>query len=59
MQIFNRFGELVFKSNSVESRWDGRLRGSLQPSGTFTYSIQYLDTRKILQQRKGILMLLH
>lgn len=59
MQIFNRFGELVFKSNSVENRWDGRLRGSLQPSGTFTYSIQYLDTRKILQQRKGILMLLH
>lgn len=58
MLIYNRFGEMVFKSNSLESRWDGRLRGVLEPSGNFTYFIQYLDTRKTLQQRKGIILLL-
>jgi gliding motility-associated-like protein len=58
MLIYNRFGELVFKSNNTDSLWDGRLRGTAQPSGNFTYTIQYLDAQHKTQLRKGIILLL-
>jgi gliding motility-associated-like protein len=59
MLIYNRFGEMVFKSNNTESRWNGRLRGAMQPSGSFTYTVQYRDTKQQIQYRKGIILLLH
>ncbi len=41
MQVFNRWGELIFKTNSINGRgWDGRYDGKLQPLGTYVYLIE-------------------
>ncbi len=41
MQVFNRWGELIFKTNSINGRgWDGRYGGKLQPLGTYVYLIE-------------------
>ncbi len=41
MHVYNRWGELVFESNSITNGWDGKFKGQPQPSGTYIYYIQY------------------
>ncbi len=41
MSIFNRWGELVFQSNSLDGRgWDGKLNDVPQPEGVYVYLIE-------------------
>jgi gliding motility-associated-like protein len=37
--VFNRFGQLVFRSNGYPSPWDGRYNGKALPVGTYYYTI--------------------
>jgi gliding motility-associated-like protein len=39
MSIYNRWGQIVFHSNNVNSCWDGTYRGIPQPVGTYVYII--------------------
>ena len=40
IKIFNRWGELIFKTNSVDGRgWDGSYGGKKQPLGVYIYMI--------------------
>ena len=45
MKIFNRIGELVYRSNNVTDGWDGTYKGSLQSPGVFVWLIDivYID----------------
>lgn len=58
MQIFNRFGQIVFQSTAMNNRWDGTYKGVLQPPGTFVYFIQYKDIQNKPKQQKGSLILI-
>jgi gliding motility-associated-like protein len=58
MQIFDRNGETVFKSSSLDSKWDGRYKGRVQPSGVFIYLINYKDMQNKPHQQKGTLALI-
>lgn len=40
MQIFNRWGEMVFTSNDIDFKWDGRYKGSLLTPQVLTYILQ-------------------
>jgi gliding motility-associated-like protein len=39
--IFNRWGEVVFRSDKVDFSWDGTYNGMICPDGTYTYKIAY------------------
>ncbi|MES2589752.1 MAG: choice-of-anchor L domain-containing protein [Bacteroidota bacterium] len=42
MEIFNRWGELVFESqNDTDFEWDGTYKNKLCPDGVYTYKIRY------------------
>ena len=41
MQVFNRYGQLVFKTSNKNEGWDGKVNGKLQQAGTYTWFIQY------------------
>lgn len=41
LQIYSRWGELIYESTSLEEQWDGTHNGSLVPTGTYVYSINY------------------
>lgn len=58
MEIFNRFGEIVYKSSAINNRWDGRFKGALQPPGTYIYFILYLDVMKKPKEQKGSFILI-
>jgi gliding motility-associated-like protein len=57
LQIFNRWGEIVFHSTDVQQGWDGRLKGELCPEGTYVWVIFYEDGSKIRQTNRGQIML--
>jgi gliding motility-associated-like protein len=41
MQIFNRWGQLIFETTSIDGRgWDGAFNGVAQPAGVYVYLVE-------------------
>jgi gliding motility-associated-like protein len=38
-RVYNRWGEVVFETNSPSKGWDGQLRGAPAPSGSYYYTL--------------------
>ncbi|MBL7722633.1 MAG: gliding motility-associated C-terminal domain-containing protein [Chitinophagaceae bacterium] len=58
LQIFNRNGEVVFRSSAINQRWDGRYKGIVQPSSVFIYLVDYKDIQNKPHQQKGTFVLI-
>jgi gliding motility-associated-like protein len=58
MNIYNRWGEMVFSTSNINEGWDGTYKGKPQPEEpySFFFSITYLDGKS--QNREGSIMLL-
>lgn len=41
LQVYNRWGELLFESRSLASNWDGNYQGEPLPAGNYVYQIRY------------------
>ncbi len=41
IQIYDRWGELMFESNDIDTHWDGTYGGKICPQGVYTYTIRY------------------
>ena len=39
MAIYNRWGELLFETNNIDSGWDGSFNGKKAPNGTYVWKI--------------------
>ena len=44
MEIYNRWGGLVFKSNNLSQAWNGKCKGEACPAGTYIFKIVYNST---------------
>jgi gliding motility-associated-like protein len=57
-KIYNRWGQLVFTSLSLNDGWDGRYKGELQPQDVYAYvlSIDFTDGTQL--RKKGDITLL-
>jgi gliding motility-associated-like protein len=40
LEIYNRWGEIIFESNDINSGWDGTYHGLKSQTGTYTYKIE-------------------
>lgn len=58
IQIFNRFGEKVFESNSLNINWDGRVAGRQSKSGVYYYTIKIREFRNQILNYQGSITLL-
>lgn len=47
MNIFNRFGELIFESNDIGTGWDGTYKGKASPMGVYVYKITYINSKTL------------
>jgi len=45
VEVYSRWGELLFQSNGYKVPWDGRYNGGLVPVGTYYYVIELNDPR--------------
>ena len=59
LRIYNRLGNLVFKSNDPFKKWDGKVRNvSLLPD-TFVWIAKYTNKGEINISKKGTVTLLY
>jgi len=58
MKIFNRWGELLFSTNSLDSGWDGNYKGKEQPDGTYAFIANITDLAGRKFKRSGSVVLL-
>ncbi|MEN7550598.1 PKD domain-containing protein [Rapidithrix thailandica] len=42
LTIFNRWGEVIYRTNKPEEGWDGTYLGELMPSGVFPYMLEFI-----------------
>jgi len=58
MQIFNRWGELVFETNDINIGWDGYYKGRLCEQGVYVYQAKatFIDGRIV--EKKGDVLLI-
>ena len=54
MQIFNRWGELIFEGNDPNSGWFGTKNGSEVPTGGYPYVIRFTASDGTAIEKKGI-----
>lgn len=40
MEIFDRWGNMVFHSNEFNRQWDGNIEGKIAPAGGYTYKLK-------------------
>lgn len=41
--VFNRYGQVLFQTADWTKKWDGRVNGNAQPSGTYVWRLEYTD----------------
>jgi len=53
MQIFNRYGEVIFETNSIGTGWDGTYKGDIVQMGAYGYVISFTATNGQVITKKG------
>ena len=56
--IFDRWGQQVFQSESVEIGWDGKMGDRLLPQGVYVYYLKVIQSGGNVTERKGTVLLL-
>jgi gliding motility-associated-like protein len=57
-KIYNRWGELVFKTTDRKQGWDGTYKGVLQPMDVYTYTLDVIFTDGKKYRKTGDISLL-
>jgi len=58
IKIFNRWGNIVFESNNVNTTWDGRFNGKDQDMDAYTYLIDYITFKNEHISKTGSVILI-
>jgi gliding motility-associated-like protein len=54
LQVFNRWGILIFSTTNPNISWDGKYRGEIAPAGVYSYILDYEYTpHKIRREQNG------
>ncbi|MEP7252927.1 MAG: gliding motility-associated C-terminal domain-containing protein, partial [Ginsengibacter sp.] len=57
--IYNRTGQLVFKSNDAFKKWDGKMRNEIAPPGIYVWVARYSHKEEKNVVRKGTVTVLY
>ncbi len=57
MQIFNRWGQLLFETQDYTHGWDGHYKGTLCEGGTYTYVFKYTGLNRKKYTKSGSVFL--
>ncbi len=59
LKIFNRWGEMVFETNSLNTPWDGTLKnGKDAPQGNYIWISKFFDIQGMERNEKGQVLLI-
>lgn len=57
--VYNRWGQLVYKTQDWRQGWDGRFNGELQPSTVYVWTLSYThrDTKQKVQNKGSFVLI--
>lgn len=55
--IFNRWGQIVFKGGNANNCWDGSVNGKPQPSGSYVYKIIVTTSCGVFSQQGTVILI--
>jgi hypothetical protein len=59
LKIYNRWGELIFETNSIFNPWDGKIKnGENAPIGNYVWISKYFDIQGFEHNEKGQVLLI-
>ena len=58
LQVYNRWGEVLFQTDQLDTGWDGSYQGTPAPQGTYLYKIEVVDQLGNRFTRQGSFVLL-
>lgn len=58
MQVFSRWGQLLFETSDISKGWDGTLQGANEPEGGYPWFITLTDTDNKTQTARGTVILI-
>lgn len=61
MEVYNRWGEVIFSTQNAQIQWNGTLKGTTLPSGKYSYYASWLvqaNGLSIPGQKKGVIRLI-
>jgi gliding motility-associated-like protein len=58
MDIYNRWGELMFTTTQLDIGWDGSFKGNAMPEGTYTFVANIKDLAGRTFKKSGTVLLL-
>jgi len=58
-RVYNRWGQVVFKSNDWTKKWDGKIKGIPQPPGVYVWTFRYIhrDTGKKYSLKGNVMLI--
>lgn len=57
-RVYNRNGHIVFQTKDWTHKWDGRIKGELQPTGVYVWTLEYTDSSQKRITQKGTVTLI-
>jgi len=58
MEIYNRWGQKIFRSSDASVGWNGDFNGEHSPKGTYAYIIKYINTNGEVIHKTGTVILI-
>ncbi|MCE9537846.1 MAG: gliding motility-associated C-terminal domain-containing protein [Bacteroidetes bacterium] len=58
LQIYDRWGELIFRTNDIKQGWDGKYKGKMVEGGVYVYSVNCEWLSGVAANRNGIVTVL-
>jgi len=58
LEVYNRYGQLVFSTSNLSEKWDGSYKGAAQPTGTYTWLCRFRLAGQTEQLKRGTVVLL-
>ena len=58
LQVYSKWGQLIFSSNDINRKWDGTFKGKNMPNGSYLWMLNYTNSRGRKFYDQGTVMLI-
>lgn len=58
LQIFNKWGQIIFITTDASQKWDGKFKGKDMPNGAYFWMMSYVNKRSVKIYEQGMVMLI-
>lgn len=57
-EVYNRWGQVVYRSTAAHPAWDGRINGQMQGTNTYVWQVKAIDYKGTAYYQKGTVTLI-